>query len=36
MVGAYIWYQYQRMYPYQFDKYIDEVRTFNKKCIFIL
>ena len=24
----------QRMYPYQFDKYIEEVRTFNKKCIF--
>ena len=22
------------MYPYQFDKYIEEVRTFNKKCIF--
>ena len=24
----------QRMYPYQFDKYIKEVRTLNKKCIF--
>ncbi|MCS2250107.1 DUF2075 domain-containing protein [Bacteroides fragilis] len=24
----------QRMYPYQFDKYIREVRTLNKKCIF--
>ncbi|WP_253952475.1 DNA/RNA helicase domain-containing protein [Xylanibacter muris] len=24
----------QRMYPYQFDKYIAEVRTLNKKCIF--
>ena len=24
----------QRMYPYQFDKYIEEVRTLNKKCIF--
>ena len=24
----------QRMYPYQFDKYIREVLTLNKKCIF--
>ena len=24
----------QRMYAYQFDKYIKEVRTLNKKCIF--
>ena len=22
----------QRMYPYQFDKYIEEVRTFNKNA----
>ena len=27
-------YEAQRMYPYQFDKYIKEVRTLNKKCIF--
>lgn len=24
----------QRMYPYQFDKYVTEVRSLNKKCIF--